>query len=55
MDMDENQIIDRDFFAVQQEIIRTIRHIALRNNKTQDYVRGAMQTVLDNQIIELKK
>ena len=52
--MEENKMIDRDFSAVQQEIIKAIRHIALRNNKTQDYVRVAMQTVLDNQIINLK-
>ena len=52
--MDANKMIDKDFSAVQQEILKAIRHIALRNNKTQDYVRVAMQTVLDNQIINLK-
>jgi hypothetical protein len=51
--MDANKMIDKDFSAVQQEILKAIRHIALRNNKTQDYVRVAMQTVLDNNIITL--
>ena len=51
--MDANKMIDKDFSAVQQEILKAIRLIALRNNKTQDYVRVAMQTVLDNNIITL--
>ena len=51
--MDANKTIDHDFREVQQDIIRSIRHIALRNNVTQDYVRVAMQTVLDNNIITL--
>jgi hypothetical protein len=45
--METNQTIDHDFREVQQDIIRSIRHIALRNNVTQDYVRVAMQTVLN--------
>ena len=52
--MDENQMIDKHFSAVQQDIIRSIRHIAMRNGVEQDYVRVAMQTVLDNNIIKLK-
>jgi hypothetical protein len=49
--METNGIIDRDFREVQQDIIRSIRHIAMRNNVTQEYVRVAMQTVLDNELI----
>ena len=52
--METNQEIEEitsDFREVQQDIIRSIRHIALRNNVTQDYVRVAMQTVLDNELI----
>ena len=48
---DPNTIIDQQFSAVQQDIIRFIRHCAMRNGVTQDYVRVTMQTVLDNQII----
>ena len=49
---DQNTIIDRQFSDVQQEIVRFIRHCAMRNGVTQDYVKVAMQTVLDNQIIK---
>ena len=49
---DPNTIIDQQFSAVQQDIIRFIRHCAMRNGVTQDYVQVAMQTVLDNQIIK---
>jgi hypothetical protein len=48
---DPNIIIDKQFSAVQQDIIRFIRHCAMRNGVTQDYVRVSMQSVLDNQII----
>ena len=47
-----NTIIDQQFSAVQQDTIRFIRHCAMRNGVTQDYVRTAMQSVLDNQIIK---
>jgi hypothetical protein len=50
--MDEpNTIIDKHFSAIQQDIIRSIRHCAMRYGVTQDYVRVAMQSVLDNQVI----
>lgn len=42
---------DTTFSAVQQEVIRFIRHCAMRNNVTQDFVRVTMQSVLDNQLI----
>ena len=48
---DPNTIIDQQFSAVQQDIIRFIRHCAMRNGVAQDYVRTAMQSVLDNQVI----
>ena len=50
---DPNTIIDQQFSAVQQDIIRFIRHCAMRNDVNQDYVRIAMQSVLDNQVINL--
>jgi hypothetical protein len=40
-----------DISEVQQDIIRFIRHCAMRNGVTQDYVRTVMQSVLDNQVI----
>jgi hypothetical protein len=49
--MDYNKEIDQQFSAVQQDIIRFIRHCAMRNGVKQDYVRVAMQSVLDSQVI----
>ena len=40
--------IDKDFSEVEQDIIRFIRHCAMRNGVTQDFVRVAMQSVLEN-------
>ena len=42
------QEIDKDFSEVEQDIIRFIRHCAMRNGVTQDFVRVVMQSVLDN-------
>ena len=42
------QEIDKDFGVVEQDITRFIRHCAMRNGVTQDFVRVAMQSVLEN-------
>ena len=42
------QEIDTDFSEVEQDITRFIRHCAMRNGVTQDFVRVAMQSVLEN-------
>lgn len=50
--MDDNQAIDHQFSDVQQDIIRFIRHCAMRNGVTQEYVRVTMQSVINNHIIK---
>jgi hypothetical protein len=48
---EQNATIDQQFSAVRQDIIRFIRHCAMRNGVEQDYVRIAMKSVLENHII----